>query len=171
MRISYFSRIIAAAYGLSNNESELIFNTAPMHDIGKIGIPDEILLHPGPLSEKEWQIMKTHSAIGAKIIGDHPSELLQTAAIIALTHHEKWNGNGYPQGLRGLDIPLYGRIVAIVDVFDALTSERPYKSAWPIEKAVDLVKSERGEHFDATLVDIFLDTIADIISVKEKFSD
>lgn len=171
MRLGHYCRIIAVAYGLSNDEAELLFNTAPMHDIGKIGIPDEILLHPGPLSDKEWKLMKTHCEIGARIIGDHPSELLQTAGIIALTHHEKWNAQGYPQGLRGMDIPLYGRIVAIADVFDALTSKRPYKGAWPVEKAVDLIQKERGQHFDATLVDVFLEAFPDIISVKEKFSD
>lgn len=171
VRISYYCQLLATAYGLSQNEVDLILNTAPMHDIGKIGIPDGILLKPGSLNEEEWKIMKTHCAIGAQIIGKHPSDLLQAAGVIALTHHEKWNGSGYPRCLCGLDIPLYGRIVAIADVFDAITSKRPYKEACSVEKAIDFIKSEKGRHFEASLVDTFLDVLPDIIRVKNNFSD
>ncbi len=171
VRMSYYCQMIASAYGLSSSESELILNTAPMHDIGKIGIPDKTLLKQGPLDAEEWKVMQSHCEIGAQIIGHHKSELMQSARIIALTHHEKWNGTGYPQRLAGLDIPLYGRIVAVVDVFDALISKRPYKEPWPVEKAVNLIKSEREKHFDSSVVDSFLEVIPDILQIKEKFSD
>ncbi len=171
IRMSHYVRLIAEAAGLSEPHVDILYNAAPMHDIGKIGIPDHILLKPGKLDSDEWEIMMTHAAIGAQIIGDHDSELLQLAAKICLTHHEKWNGTGYPNGLSGADIPIEGRIVAIADVFDALTSERPYKKAWTVEKACDLIGSERGQHFDPQLVDNFCGVLPDILEIKEKYAE
>ena len=142
-----------------------------MHDIGKIGIPDRILQKPGKLDADEWEIMKTHAQIGADLLDGDDSELLKMARTIALTHHEKWNGRGYPNGLAGEDIPLVGRIVAIADVFDALTSDRPYKKAWPVKDAIDLIHSESGEHFDPQLVTHFMNIIEDVINISEKYAD
>jgi putative two-component system response regulator len=171
IRMSHYSRLIALAYGSSEKEAELLLNAAPMHDIGKIGIPDNVLLKPGKLNEEEWKIMKRHPYIGYQIIGNHPSELLKTAAEVALTHHEKWDGSGYPRKIKDEDIPLFGRIVAIADVFDALTSERPYKKKWPLEKAVDLIHSEKEKHFDPELVKAFEVSLDEIVKISERFSD
>ena len=142
-----------------------------MHDIGKIGIPDAILLKNGKLDPDEWAIMKTHAQIGADILSDGDTDLLQMAAEIALSHHEKWNGSGYPNGLSGEAIPISGRITAIADVFDALTSERPYKKAWSVEKSVELIKSESGEHFDPTIVEHFLEVLPKILELKDRYRE
>ena len=171
IRMSRYSQVIALALGLPADQAELILFTAPMHDIGKIGIADHILLKPGPLNDDEMKIMRTHCAIGAKIIGDHPSELLQAARTVAMTHHEKWDGTGYPRMLKGENIDLYGRIVAIADVFDALTSKRPYKDAWPLEKALDLVKKESGRHFDPTLVPAFFEALPEVIKIRNEIPE
>ncbi len=160
IRMSHFAREIALAAGVSPQDAEELLNAAPMHDIGKIGIPDVILQKPGKLTPDEWEVMKTHTAIGASIIGEDDSNLLKVARVIALNHHEKWDGSGYPAGLSGEAIPLEARIVAIADVFDALTSVRPYKDAWPIAEAVDYIKEQSGRHFDPALVDAFL-TVTD----------
>jgi putative two-component system response regulator len=144
IRMSKASYMLAIAVGLSKEQADLLLNTAPMHDIGKIGIADHVLTKPGPLDAAEWEQMKQHPRIGADIIGDHSSALMQMARIIALTHHEKWDGTGYPQGLKGDDIPLEGRIVAIADVFDALTSERPYKKAWTAAAAIEYMQMQAG---------------------------
>lgn len=160
IRMSHFAREIALAAGVSPQDAEELLNAAPMHDIGKIGIPDVILQKPGKLDPDEWEVMKTHTAIGASIIGEDDSNLLKVARVIALNHHEKWDGSGYPAGLSGEAIPLEARIVAIADVFDALTSVRPYKDAWPIAEAVDYIKQQSGRHFDPALVDAFL-TVTD----------
>jgi len=169
--MSKISRIIAEELGLSNTECELILNASPMHDIGKIGIPDRVLLKPGKLNAEEWEIMKTHVAKGVEILEGHNSDLLKAAVSIAQTHHEKWDGSGYPNGLKGEEIPIFGRISAIADVFDALTSVRPYKEAWPVEKAVDLIKSESGKHFQQELVDIFINKLPEIINITSNFKD
>ncbi|MEH6491931.1 response regulator [Halopseudomonas sp.] len=171
IRMSHFSRIIALAAGFSEEDADEILHAAPMHDVGKIGIPDAVLQKPGKLDAQEWQIMREHPEIGAQIIGEHDASLLQMARRIALSHHEKWDGTGYPKGLAGEDIPVEGRIVAIADVFDALTSQRPYKAAWPVEKAVDLIRSERGKHFDPQLVDCFLDSLDAIVEIKERWAE
>ncbi|WP_208320304.1 response regulator [Hypnocyclicus thermotrophus] len=171
IRMSTYSKLLALEYGIPEYEANLLFNAAPMHDIGKIGIPDNILQKPGKLNDKEWQIMKTHSNIGAKIIGDHPSDLLKMAKIVALEHHEKYNGKGYPRGLKDNEISIYASIVAIADVFDALTSKRPYKEPWPSEKALNLIKEERGEHFHPELVDCFINIFDKILEVKLNFQD
>ena len=142
-----------------------------MHDIGKIGIPDHILQKPGKLTPEEWEIMKSHTTIGDDIIGDDNSNLLQVARIIALNHHEKWDGSGYPKGIAGEAIPIEARIVSIADVFDALTSIRPYKTAWTIEEAVDYIKQQSGSHFDPTLVAAFLVALEKIINIRAQLLD
>ncbi|SDS67642.1 putative two-component system response regulator [Halopseudomonas sabulinigri] len=171
IRMSHFSRVIALAAGFSEEDADEILHAAPMHDVGKIGIPDAVLQKPGKLDAQEWQIMREHPEIGAQIIGDHDASLLQMARRIALSHHEKWDGTGYPKGLSGEDIPVEGRIVAIADVFDALTSQRPYKEAWPVQKAVELIRSERGKHFDPELVDCFLSQLDAIVEIKERWAE
>jgi len=168
VRIGKFSEIIAKALELSDGDIEKIIHAAPMHDIGKVGIPDKILQKPGKLTKEEFDIMKNHTTIGANIFkgAEHPFHL--ASGIIALTHHEKYNGKGYPRGVAGEDIHLYGRIVAVADVFDALLSKRPYKDPWPLEKVVELIKSERGEHFDPLIVDCFLNSLNEILEAREK---
>ena len=171
IRMSKYSFILGLEAGMSINEAEMLMDAAPMHDIGKIGIPDYILKKPGKLDAEEFRIMQTHCEIGARILGDDDSELLQVAKIVALTHHEKWNGQGYPKGLKGEEIPRIGRIVAIADVFDALTSKRPYKEMWPVEDAVNLLQSSAGEHFDPQLVPLFVKALPDIMKVKNAHSE
>ena len=155
-RMSSYAAVLAAAYGMSREEVETLRSAAPMHDIGKIGIPDSILLKTGKLTDKEWELMKTHTRIGAQILKGSRSELLIKGRTIALTHHEKWDGSGYPKGLAGDKIPLEGRIAAVADVFDALTMERPYKKAFSVENAFSIILEERGRHFDPELTDVFL---------------
>ena len=169
-RMSQYCRLIALAAGFSQEEADLLLQAAPMHDVGKIGIPDRILLKPGKLDPEEWQIMKTHTTIGAKIIGNHPSKLLKLAHEIALSHHEKWDGTGYPQGLVGEEISLAGRVVMLADVFDALTSERPYKKAWSEEKAVAEINQGSGTHFDPQLVQAFMKVLPQILEIKNNNS-
>jgi len=171
IRMSKFSQIIALNYGLDEKQAELILNASPMHDIGKIGIPDNILLKPGKLDKEEWEIMKTHAAIGADILSGHDSELMEMAKEIAMTHHEKFDGSGYPMGLKGQDIPLTARIVAISDVFDALTSARPYKKAWPAEEAIAEIKNCSGKHFDPELVEVFVRSLPEILNVRSQYQE
>lgn len=171
IRMSHFAKEIALAAGVSAHDAEELLNAAPMHDIGKIGIPDFILQKPGKLTADEWEIMKCHTVIGANIIGDDDSALLKMARRIALYHHEKWDGSGYPNGLAGEEIPLEARIAAIADVFDALTSTRPYKEAWPVEKAVEYIKQQSGTHFDPHLVEVFLTVIDRLEEIRIKFLD
>ena len=170
-RMSQYSAAIARKMGLGDREVENMLYAAPMHDVGKIGIPDYILLKPGKLDLGEWEIMKKHSVIGAEILRGSDVEFIQLAETIALTHHEKWDGSGYPRELRGSDIPLAGRIVAIADVFDALTSARPYKEPFSIKKSLDIVQEGRGNHFDPDVVDAFFAIKDDILSIKEKHKD
>jgi putative two-component system response regulator len=171
IRMSYLSRILGQAAGMSHIQVDNLFNAAPMHDIGKIGTPDAVLLKKGALDPGEWAIMRNHSAIGASILGEHPSELMQMAHRIAITHHEKWDGTGYPNGLKGTGIPIEGRIVAIADVFDALTSERPYKSAWTVEAALAFLEEKSGSHFDPTLVTLFLGLEPEIREIKTRWME
>lgn len=171
MRMSHYSRIIGEASGMCSEEADLVLHAAPMHDVGKIGIPDCIIRKPGKLNCDEWKMMKTHTVIGAKIIGEHKSDILKAAGTIALTHHEKWDGSGYPRGLERKQIPVYGRIAALADVFDALTSVRPYKDAWSVEDAVEEIKKCSGRHFDPYLVEVFLETLPDILKIKEKYNN
>ncbi|WP_263833793.1 response regulator [Sulfurospirillum oryzae] len=171
LRMSAYTKIIAQKIGLDNVRTELLFLSAPMHDIGKIGTPDHILKKESALSPEEWAIVKAHPIHGAEIIGKHQSSLLQTARIVALTHHERYDGTGYPYGIKGYDIPLAGRIVAIADVFDALTSKRPYKEPWSLERAVEYLVSEKGKHFDPELVDAFLACMDEIKEIMAQFQD
>jgi putative two-component system response regulator len=171
IRMSHYAKLIAQAYGSNPEWTEMLFNAAPMHDIGKIGISDLILLKPGKLDADEWRQMQQHTLIGAEIIGDNPNPLLQMARIIALTHHEKWDGSGYPNGLAGKDIPLEGRICAIADVFDALTSVRPYKKAWPVEDAVALIERDSGSHFDPDLTPLFKQVLPEILRIRASYMD
>lgn len=171
IRMSHYAKILGRAAGMSEAMAELLMNAAPMHDIGKIGVPDRILQKEGPLDEQEWALMQSHAQIGAEIIGEDKSELLKIARTVAVSHHEHWNGSGYPNGLAGDDIPLVGRIVAIADVFDALTSVRPYKSAWPVQAALDHLQQQSGSQFDAELVAIFIDNIEQVLKCKARFSD
>jgi putative two-component system response regulator len=171
IRMSHHARMIALAANCGEEWAELLFNAAPMHDVGKIGIPDNILLKPGKLDPDEWEVMNTHSAIGAEIIGDHQSELMCLSRVIAESHHEKWNGTGYPKGLKGEEIPLAGRIVALADVFDALTSERPYKKAWSIEDALAFIKKESGSHFDPDLAAVFENVLPEMLKIMSMYRD
>lgn len=169
-RMSRYSKVLALAYGMSEYEAEQLKQAAPMHDVGKIGIPDSVLLKPGRLNENEYEHMKQHALIGAKILENSTSPLLQLAHKLALEHHEKWDGTGYPYGLKGEEISIEGRIVTIADVFDALTSKRPYKKAWSVEEAIDLLKDEAGKHFDPQLVDLFIGQIDSIIEIKNTYT-
>ena len=171
VRMSKSSQVLALAAGLGEERSGMILNASPMHDVGKIGIPDGILLKPGKFEPHEWEIMKDHVEIGVDIIGDDESSLMKMARIIALTHHEKWNGTGYPNGTKGEDIPIEGRVCAICDVFDALTSARPYKEGWPVEDAVKFINDEAGKHFDPDLVVLFNECLPEILEIREKYAD
>lgn len=171
IRMSYISVIIGRAAGMSNEDLDLLLNASPMHDIGKIGVPDHILLKPGKFEPEEWEVMKTHAQIGADILSGDDSPMMSMAREIALSHHEKWDGNGYPNGLKGEAIPLVGRVSALADVFDALTSVRPYKKAWTIDDAVAFIKEQSGTHFDPTLVDYFIECLDEIVGVKEKYGE
>jgi len=171
IRMSHYSRVLALAAGFSEAQAEELLNAAPMHDVGKIGIPDAVLRKPGKLDGEEWEVMKQHAQIGADIIGEHPSGLLRMAREIALNHHEKWDGSGYPRGISGAEIPVEARIIAIADVFDALTSERPYKKAWPVEEAVQLLREQSGRHFDPELVELFLGQLPAILEIKERWAE
>lgn len=170
-RLSRYSAIIGKNYGLKKDGNWLLYQAVPMHDVGKIGIPDNILLKAGKLTPEEYDIMKTHCQLGHNLLDGGHSKLLTIAKTIALTHHEHWDGSGYPFGLAGNDIPLTGRITAICDVFDALTSERPYKDAWKIEEAVEEIIRLRGSHFDPKLVDIFIKSVSAIGQVYEEFAE
>lgn len=171
IRMSKYCRTIAKGLGFCDSEVDILLNAAPMHDVGKIGIPDSVLSKPGKLDPDEWKVMMTHAVIGGEIIGDHDNDLMVTAKSVALTHHEKWNGTGYPRRLSGEGIPIEGRIAAIADVFDALTSKRPYKEAWPVEKAFDVLLKERGEHFDPKLIEVFFSNIQEIMEIKEQHTE
>jgi putative two-component system response regulator len=167
-RVAATAAVLARHSGLLNGRVDTIQQAALLHDVGKIGIPDNILLKPGRLTSEEFNIIKTHSQIGYKILSGHHTPLLQLAASIALSHHERWDGTGYPQGLSGDNIPVEGRIVAIADVFDALTHERPYKEAWPIDKAVAEIQAQAGRQFDPDLVQVFTKHLQDILDVRQE---
>lgn len=171
LRMSRYSRVLADAIGLCEDEAELIELAAPLHDIGKIGIPDSILRKTGPLSAEELAIMRRHPIIGHDILLDSPSKYLRLGGEIALAHHERYDGSGYPFGTSGLDIPLSARIVAIADVFDALTSVRPYKSAWSIESAMQYLLKESGRHFDPELVKAMLMLEASVEKIQAEYAD
>ncbi len=168
-RVAEYSKLFALKSGLSLKEAEEVKMASPMHDIGKVGIPDDILNKPGKLTENEFEIMKTHAELGYDMLKGSQQPLLKTAAIIAMEHHEKWDGTGYPKGLKGEEIHLYGRITAVADVFDALGHDRVYKKAWPMEKILDLFKEGRGTHFDPNLIDLFFDNLDEFLSIRDSF--
>jgi putative two-component system response regulator len=167
-RISRYSSLLAQKLDLPETESSNISLAAPMHDVGKIGIPDHIILKKGILSEEEFAVIKTHTTIGAAILDNSKSAILQMAHTIALSHHEHWNGNGYPQGLQKDQIPLAARIVSLADTFDALTSSRPYKSPYPLDVTCKIIRREREKQFDPCITDIFLENIDEFISIKNE---
>lgn len=171
IRMSHFAQLLALAAGHSPAWAEDLLNAAPMHDVGKIGIPDAVLRKPGPLDAAEWDTMRRHPEIGAEIIGEHPSGVLQLAREIALAHHEKWDGSGYPRGLAGEAIPVSARIVAVADVFDALTARRPYKEPWPVQDALDHITAQAGKHFDPALVALFAPLVPQLLEIRARWSD
>jgi putative two-component system response regulator len=171
MRMSHTSRILALALGFNEDFADNLLQAAPMHDIGKIGIPDHILLKPGRLDEDEIRIMQQHPVIGAEILANTNSELIQLAHSVALYHHEKWDGSGYPAKLKGEEIPIEGRIVAVADVFDALTSKRPYKEAWPVEQAMAFIEEQSGKHFDPQVVDALVTELDYILKTVAQWQD
>ena len=170
-RMAHYSRLIAAGIGLDAAQQELILEAAPMHDVGKLGTPDAILLKPGKLSPEEFAVMKQHATIGWEILRDSSAPTLRTAAEIAYTHHEKFDGSGYPRGLKGEDIPLFGRIVAVADVFDALTSARPYKPAWEFDRAWEFIRANSSLHFDPRCAEAFLARREEVVAIRAQFRD
>lgn len=170
-RMSNYAAAVARRLGVNENTVGWILYAAPMHDIGKIGIPDRILLKPGKLDAEEWEIMKQHTTIGGKILSGSKAGYIRLGEVIAMTHHEKWDGSGYPKGLKGQEIPKVGRIVAIADVFDALTTKRPYKEPFSPEKSYAIIEEGRGTHFDPEVVDAFFAVESEILAIKEKYKD
>ena len=170
-RMSQYSALIARQLGHPRDFVDALMMAAPMHDVGKLGIPDTILLKPGRLTAEEFAVMKQHPQIGYDILKESSSSILRLGASIALTHHEKFDGSGYPHGLAGRDIPIEGRIVAVADVFDALTSERPYKPAWPLSRAIALLREGRGSHFDGDCVDALLHAWSEVQQIRTRFHD
>ena len=169
--MSKYCERLALAAGVSPDEASMLLTASPMHDVGKIGIPDAVLLKPGKLEGEEWEIMKSHATIGGEILSGGDSELMEMARVVALTHHENFDGSGYPLGLAGEEIPLMGRITAICDVFDALLSERPYKKAWPLDKTINMIREEAGSKFDPDLVDTFLGIIDEIQEIRALWTE
>jgi putative two-component system response regulator len=170
-RVAEYSKLFALYYGLSKDEAETLKQASPMHDIGKVAIPDAILNKPGRFNEEERRVMDTHAQLGYDMLKGSNRKLLNMAATIAYEHHEKWNGKGYPRGLKGEEISIFGRITAIADVFDALGSDRVYKKAWSDERIFKLLKEERGEHFDPKLVDIFFNNLSQFLEIRTTFAD
>ena len=171
LRMSLYCRILGLAAGLSEADAEVLMQAAPMHDVGKIGTPDAILKKPGALTPAEWEVMRRHVENAADILGGQDSELLVMARTIALTHHEKWDGSGYPKGLAGEAIPLVGRIAALADVFDALCSPRPYKSAMAVDEVLDIIRKESGKHFDPQLVDKLIEKLPEFAAIRQRYAD
>lgn len=170
-RVAEYSTLLSRLCGMSDKEQQHILHASPMHDAGKIAIPDAILNKPGKLTDDEFSIMQDHARIGWEMLRGSPLEIMNVAAIIAHQHHEKWNGRGYPNRLKGTDIHISGRIVALADVFDALGSDRCYKKAWPLEKIIDLLQNERGEQFDPDIIDLFIDNLDAFLVIRKRFPD
>jgi putative two-component system response regulator len=172
MRMSHYCEVLAKALGMTDEDAETLRDAAPMHDIGKIGIPDSVLLKPGKLDADEWITMQKHVEYGVEILGrQSDSKLMQMAIQVAQYHHEKWDGTGYPNQISGEEIPLVGRIAAVADVFDALTAERPYKRAWSVDEALNLFKEQKGKHFDPRVVELLFENLPEILAIKERFKD
>ncbi len=170
-RMSRYSEIIAQAMGMNSDFCEKMLYASPLHDIGKIGIPDAVLLKPAKLNDEEWEIMRSHTTMGYEILKDADNELINFAGSIALYHHEKFDGTGYPGKIKGKDIPIEGRIVALADVFDALSSKRPYKEPWPLEKILDVIKKDSGTHFDPEVSEAFFSNIEKILAVRDSYDE
>jgi len=170
-RVADYSYVLAKGMGLSEREADLLRTISPMHDIGKVAISDSILNKPDKLTEEEFEHIKSHTTIGYNLLRSSPRELLRAAAIVAYEHHEKWDGTGYPRGLKGEDIHIFGRITAVADVFDALGAERVYKKAWSIEKILELFKQESGKHFDPKVVKVFFEKLPELIEIRERYKD
>lgn len=170
-RVAEYSYILAKGLGMSEEEADLLRMASPMHDIGKVAIPDAVLNKPGKLTDTEYQIMQAHASIGYGLLKNSKRDILKAAAIVAHQHHEKWNGKGYPNGLKGEDIHIYGRITAIADVFDALGSDRVYKKAWELERITDLFMQEKGEHFDPQVVDVFMEQLPGLLKIRDQYAD
>jgi len=169
-RVTEYSRLLASKLGMGEKEIELLASAAPLHDIGKLGIPDEVLLKPGRLTGEEFEVMKNHTTIGYSMLVHSERELLKAAAVIAHQHHERWDGTGYPWGLKGEDIHIYGRIVGLVDVYDALLSMRPYKEAWPLNRVVAWIEQEQGKHFEPFIVQTLLAHLDEFVEIGERYS-
>ncbi|MFP4331790.1 MAG: HD domain-containing phosphohydrolase [Campylobacterales bacterium] len=170
-RVAEYSRVIAKGYGLPPSEVELLKMASPMHDIGKVAIPDAILLKPGKLTDEEFAYMQRHTSLGYDMLKHSSRKILKAASVVAYEHHEKWNGRGYPRGIKGEDIHIFGRITALADVFDALSSDRCYKKAWELDRVLNLFKEERGEHFEPKIVDVFFERLEDVLEIKELYKD
>lgn len=170
-RVAEYSKLLAIKLGLSEREAEMIRVASPMHDIGKVGIPDAILNKPGKLTAQEFEVMKTHAKLGYELLKNSKRDILKVAAIVAYEHHEKYNGTGYPRGLKGEEIHIYGRITAVADVFDALGSERVYKKAWELDRILNLLKEERGISFDPIIIDLFLENLDEFLVIRDRYQD
>lgn len=170
-RVAKYSKLLAELAGLSKEESKLLYMASPMHDIGKVAIPDAILNKPAKLSKEEFEIMKTHAKLGYEMLKHSTRPIIKAAAIVAHEHHEKFDGSGYPRGLRGEDIHIFGRITAVADVFDALGSERVYKKAWELERILELFEKERGKHFDPHLIDLFFKHLDQFLEIRDAYKD
>ena len=170
-RVSEYSELLALLYGLSKEEAFKLKMASPMHDIGKVGIPDSILNKPGRHTNEEFKIMQTHSQLGYEMLKKSNRPIIKAAAIVALEHHEKFDGSGYPNGISGEDIHIYGRITAVADVFDALGSKRVYKKAWELDKIIDLFKEEKAKHFDPKIIDLFLENLDKFLTIRDRYKD
>ncbi|MDN5128742.1 HD domain-containing protein [Aliarcobacter butzleri] len=171
VRVAEYSYLLAKLAGLAEQEALILKQASPMHDIGKVGIPDNILNKPGKLTPEEFEIMKTHAVIGYEMLKHSNREILKASSIVALTHHEKWDGSGYPKKLKGEEIHIFGRITAIADVIDALGHDRVYKKAWDLDKILELFREEKGKHFDPELIDIFFDNLDEILEIRDSLKD
>lgn len=170
-RVAEYSKLLALLYGLDEKEAEMLKLASPMHDIGKVGIPDSVLKKPGKLDDVEWEVMRSHAELGYEMLKHSSRPILKAAATVAAEHHERWDGKGYPKGLKGEDIHIYGRITALSDVFDALGSDRCYKKAWELDKILELFKEEKGKQFDPKLIELFFDNIDKFIKIRDELQD
>jgi putative two-component system response regulator len=170
-RVALYSELLALKYGLNKKEAEILKMASPMHDIGKVGIPDNILNKPGKHTKEEFEIMKTHAYMGYTMLNKSDKPIIRAASIVALEHHEKYDGSGYPKALQGEDIHIYGRITAIADVFDALGSSRVYKKAWDLEDILELFREERAKHFDPKLIDLFFENLDEFLKIRDSYVD
>lgn len=170
-RVAEYAQLLAIKAGMGRKDAEILKYASPMHDVGKIGIPDAILNKPGKLTKEEFERIKKHTSIGYQILKNSKRQIIKAAAIVANQHHERWDGKGYPNGLEGENIHIFGRIICLIDVFDAVSNERFYKPAWSIEKTLDFIQKEKGKIFDPKLVDVFMDNVDEFLEISEKYTD